>query len=365
MVRIATFNLENLFTRPSAMNQETDAAGRKAIEDHAAANAIVAKEIYSAADKAKLIALSIKYKWHVLNPPASALVRLQKVRGKLFRKPRNGPLEVVADGRGDWTGWFELKREDVSWAATRNTGRVIHEVNPDVLITIEVEDRPTLVRFNEQVLGAEFGSLYPHVMVIDGNDTRGIDVGILSRFPIDTVRSHVDDPVGSSSKTFSRDCPEFDVLLPGGARLVVMANHFKSKRNGNDQASQDRRRAQAERAHVIAVDALARSPLVLVGGDLNDTPASVPLADLFTDGFHDVIDHADYPTDRPGTYDTGLPNAKFDYLISSPALWATVQTCGIERRGSYHPGVWTPFDTVTGARDEASDHHCVWMDVNV
>jgi endonuclease/exonuclease/phosphatase family metal-dependent hydrolase len=365
LIHIATFNLENLFTRPSAMNQATDAAGRKAIEDHAAANAIVAKDVYSAADKTKLIALSNKYKWHVLNPPASALVQLQKVRGALFKKPQNGPLQVVANGRGDWTGWFELKREDVSWPATRNTGRVIHEVNPDILITIEIEDRPTLVRFNDQVLGAELGSKYPHVLVVDGNDTRGIDVGILSRFPIETVRSHVDDPIGSESKTFSRDCPEFDVLLPGGARLVVMPNHFKSKRNGNDQQSQDQRRAQAERAKDIADAALARSPLVVVGGDLNDTPDSVALASLFADGFHDVIDHADYPQDRPGTYKTGLASAKLDYLICSPALWATVQTCGIERRGSYHPGTWAPFDTVTKAADEASDHHCVWVELGV
>jgi hypothetical protein len=35
MIRLATFNLENLFTRPVAMNQESDEAGRKAIEDHA------------------------------------------------------------------------------------------------------------------------------------------------------------------------------------------------------------------------------------------------------------------------------------------------------------------------------------------
>lgn len=253
----------------------------------------------------------------------------------------------------------------MTWNATRNTGRVIHEVNPDILITIEVENRPTLVRFNEQVLGAEFGLKYPHALVLDGNDTRGIDVGLLSRFPIETARSHMDEPFESASKTFSRDCPEFDLLLPGNERLVAIPNHFKSKRNGNDEDSENRRKAQAKRAHEIAKDALARSQLVLVGGDLNDTPDSASLAELLKAGFRDVIDHPDYPTDRSGTFGTGLANNKLDYLISSPALWATVETCGIERRGSYHPGVWQPFDTVEKTADEASDHHCVWMDVNL
>jgi hypothetical protein len=46
----------------------------------------------------------------------------------------------------------------------------------------------------------------------------------------------------------------------------------------------------------------------------------------------------------------------------SPTLRARLQDTGIERRGSYHPHTWTPFDTVTKASEEASDHHLVWAD---
>src|SRR5262249_48248237 len=153
MIRIASFNLENLFTRPAAMDV-SGAQGAQAIEDHAELNAIVAKDVYSPADKKRLITLSNRYKFHALNPPANALVKLQKVRGALYRKPKNGPLEVVANGRADWTGWFELRRDDITWQATYNTGRVIDAVRPDVLITVEIENRPTLKRFCDQVLHA-------------------------------------------------------------------------------------------------------------------------------------------------------------------------------------------------------------------
>jgi len=361
MIRIASFNLENLFTRPVAMNAETDAEGRKAIEDHAIANSIVAKPVYSLDDKDTLIELSAIYKWHLLNPPANALVQLQKIRGQLFRKPRNGPLEVVATGRDSWVGWFELRREDVKWQATFNTGRVIQAVNPDILITVEVENRPTLDRFNKQVLEAQFGLSYKHYMVIDGNDTRGIDLGIMSRFPIREIRSHVDDPTASGF-VFSRDCPEYDIILPGGERIIILPNHFKSKRNGNDQDSQDRRKLQADTAHTIALSALNRSEYVLLGGDLNDTPDSTTLVSLFADGFKDVQSHPDYPTERPGTFETGLAGNKIDYLIMSPALEAKLLTTGIERRGSYHPRTWEPFDTVTDKTEEASDHHLISAD---
>ena len=365
MIRVATFNLENLFTRPVAMNQDSDAEGRQALEDHATANRIVAKETYSTTDKNKLLQLTAKYKWHVLNPPKNALVQFQKVRGQLFRKPQNGPVEVVADGRDDWVGWFELRREDVVWQATFNTGRVIAEKRPDILIAVEIENRPTLKRFVEQVLDAQFEFSYPHFMVIDGNDDRGIDLGILSKFPIVEIRTHVDDPAPNGERVFSRDCPEFDIILPSEQRLVVLANHLKSKRNGNDTASQERRRIQAERAHEIAVEALDRSPFVLLGGDFNDTPDSTPLASLFTDGFVDVMSHESYPTDRPGTYKTGLKGNKLDYLIMSPDLREALENTGIERRGSYHPATWEPFDTVRKASEEASDHHLVFGDFNI
>ena len=84
MIRIASFNLENLFTRPTAMNEATDAEGRAAIEDHGIANAIIAKDVYTDADKEKLIELSKKYKWHILNQPRNSLIQFQKIRGSLF-----------------------------------------------------------------------------------------------------------------------------------------------------------------------------------------------------------------------------------------------------------------------------------------
>jgi endonuclease/exonuclease/phosphatase family metal-dependent hydrolase len=144
--------------------------------------------------------------------------------------------------------------------------------------------------------------------------------------------------------------------------LVLIPNHLKSKRNGDDQATQQRRKAQADKAHAIALGALPRSPFVLMGGDFNDSPTSPALSSLFSDGFQDVLIHPNYPKDRPGTYETGLPNHKIDYLIMSPQLQTKLRDTGIERRGSYHPRTWEPFDTVTKTSEEASDHHLVWAD---
>ncbi len=360
-LKIATFNLENLFTRPSAMRDGSGEIGQEAIEDHARLNAIIAMEVYSTPDKATLVELAQKYGFHRLNQPVDALIFLQKIRAGLF-STKNGELVVAAKGRSDWTGWFELRRDDVIWEATFNTARVIAEVNADVLVCVEAENRIALQRFNDVVLKPQFDMNYPHVMLIDGNDKRGIDVGIMSRFPITSITSHIDDIDTRGERVFSRDCPQYTIELSDGTSIAILPNHFKSKRGGDNAASRARRTSQSTRASQIALAALAATDYVMIAGDLNDTPEGPELAPVFSGGFVDVMDHPDYPTDRPGTYGTGLAANKLDYLIMSPSLRQCLSTTGIERRGSYHPQTWQPFDTVRSKKQEASDHHCVWAE---
>src|SRR5687767_10738844 len=100
-IRIAAYNLENLFTRPTAMKDGAGQQGQQAIDDHAKANAIICKTVYSDADKADLLKLDKRYKFSALNPPSNALVYLNKVRGQLFKRTKTGVVSVVASGVGD------------------------------------------------------------------------------------------------------------------------------------------------------------------------------------------------------------------------------------------------------------------------
>jgi len=146
---------------------------------------------------------------------------------------------------------------------------------------------------------------------------------------------------------------------------VVCPNHFKSKRGGDNPQAQARRKQQGVRAAEIARIAVQQiSPLVAIAGDLNDTPDSAGVAALLTDGWSDIQSHLNYPKDRPGTYDTGSADSKIDYIIMSSALKAKLVDVGIERRGTYHPSLWSPFEGVT-ASTQASDHHCIWADFNL
>jgi endonuclease/exonuclease/phosphatase family metal-dependent hydrolase len=261
-------------------------------------------------------------------------------------------------------------RDDLNWPAIENTGRVVDAVRADVLLTVEVEDRLSLERFNRHVLGETFpGAAYPYNLLVDGNDTRGIDIGLYSRQPILGVRSysHVEN---DGSRVFSRDCPEFDVDLGAGRTLVVLGNHFKSKGYGDPAYTAARRLQQAIEVKKIYDQALARSPFVVVAGDLNDTPDSAPLTTLTTStGLRDVMEHPTYvsgPDPRPGTYKSGNPkSSKIDYILLSPQLWNVVTAVGVERRGIWAPQSIVPVPGVTSTINQASDHGAVWADLNV
>ena len=98
-----------------------------------------------------------------------------------------------------------MRDEPVDEQAMRNTARVMRDIEADVLGVVEVESRPVLRDFNADVVAALGGEAFRHAMVIDGNDTRGIDVGLLTQqgFPIGVLRSHVDEMLDSAIRSFA------------------------------------------------------------------------------------------------------------------------------------------------------------------
>ena len=379
-MRIAAFNVENLFERASALNQDhwvndpgADpsrwAAGRPTLELYAKLNTLLRKQTYSASDKAAIIRylkdLGLE------KSDESKLVILRRNRGSLVKRPKNGPMQVVASGRDQWIGWLELKKEPVDEVATQNTARVLKEVDADIVVVVEAEHRISLCRFNEQVLEQVGGTPYDHVMLIDGNDGRGIDVGLMTRSSavIDAVRSHVDDRNGKET-VFSRDCPEFHLRLASGEQLVVIANHLKSKGYGSPTQSNAKREAQARRVREIYGGLRAAGvDNIVIAGDFNDTPDSVPLVPLLGAG-SDLKDISAHPSfddgGRPGTYANGTKGSKIDYILLSPALFAKVTAGGIDRRGVWggkNGKLWPIFPTVKGAHQAASDHAAIWADL--
>jgi endonuclease/exonuclease/phosphatase family metal-dependent hydrolase len=369
-MRIASFNVENLFSRVRAMNLESWADGREVLANYSILTTILQRTVYEDADRqAILVALEAL---DLLQDDESRFVRLRQNRGHLLRRPLSGPPVVVAGGRGDWIGWLELKAEAVNEIAITMTARVIQDVDADVLAVIEAEDRIALARFNDQLL-RPLAADYDRIMLIDGNDERGIDVGLMVKrgWKIETVVSHVDDMDGGA-RVFSRDCPEYSVRFPGHCPILLLVNHFKSKGYGSQASSDRRRKAQAQRVREIyELRRLQGFDRIAVLGDFNDTPASDPLSPLLGNDsdLQDVFGHTAFVSDgRPGTFGTGNKSNKIDYLLLSPALFERVTAAGVWRKGVWggvHGTLFPHYDEMTRPVHAASDHAAVWADISL
>lgn len=257
----------------------------------------------------------------------------------------------------------------------------IREIDLDVLCVQEVEDIDALREFNDANVGdGGLRGLYPHIALIEGNDPRFIDVGVMSKRPLGGVTSwqharHPDDP---DQRIFSRDLLEIDVLTADFSRvaLKIFNTHLKSQfipAGAGDpvtekEAADLRRKRQAEMAARIIAKRTTRRTAFLVLGDLNDEPGAACLAPLtesaelgLTDALADVVES------RPFSDDPAPPSARwthrfrdsaarktefqlFDQIWIGPALKSKLAGAHIDRRtkktkdGSDHDPAWVVLD---------------------
>lgn len=195
---------------------------------------------------------------------------------------------------------------------------VLIALDPDVVCLQEVENAELLDRLADGPL-AERG--YAHRVLIDGNDPRGIDVGVLSRQPIVSVRTHRDDrfPLPSSGEltSFSRDVLEVELDL-GPGTLILFVVHLRSQIGGDEADA--RRLAESEQIRRLVEERVGHDPKpLLVAGDFNDVIGSPTLDVLLSpDLLVDLGTHI-RPADR-WTYRYEGELEQLDHLLGTSSF---------------------------------------------
>jgi len=261
-------------------------------------------------------------------------------------------------------------------AGTQAIAERIQRIDVDVLAVQEVEDIDTLRQFNRERLGG----MYPHVLLIEGNDPRLIDVGVLSRYPIGGFTSwqRATHPSAPDDLVFGRDVIEVEILnTQRSERLLTLFNtHLKSNYVDfhGDQAqahavANDRRRRQAETvARIIKARTRPDSRYILVG-DMNDAPTSEFLRGFTQDAELKLVNGLTAPQEtRPAKPDNPMPASTawthrfkpanqpaqyelYDQVWLSPALAPKQSAAWIDRR-TKHSG-------------DGSDHDPAWVELNL
>ena len=363
-LRIATYNVENLFGRAKVLNFANHATGDEKMVKIAELQSILEKTTYSTADRDRAGRL-----YNELKSFIGYNIMRSDIGYYLFNKhdaDGDGHKETyrLTPTRGDqWFGFLTYDRDKFSDDTSRNTARVIEEVDADIICINEVENRLVLDNFNADRLS----KLYDYNILIDGkNDPRGIDVGVYSKFPIGTVRTNIFATNADGKSIFSRDCLEVEILTPAGS-VFLLANHLKSKSGGGDA----RRKKQAEEVKRILESRYdLQNQFVVVLGDLNDTPNSDPLSPLMSmANLSDVLAAPEgQPANERWSYRYKDEFNQIDYLLVSDPLIASLQGTGLERRGmppealnGSNAGIQS-FPTIQNWRNAGSDHAAVFAD---
>ena len=233
------------------------------------------------------------------------------------------------------------------WNVLNNENRVftalaIRDAAPDVACLQEVDTLRTLKKFHHGYL-RKYGELnYRHRHLVDGNDPRGIDVAVMSRFKIDYATSYqdvtfadmgIDPPPGGESANrpvFRRDCLEVGIKRDNMI-LPIFVCHFKSMSGDRDE-TRDKRFAEATTVRRIVEERFAdqANPDWLIVGDLNDYTEDEQgnpdthhgLGPLFEDNFAvDLIKRIANPGDRWTHYWVGgRQYRQIDYILASTSL---------------------------------------------
>jgi endonuclease/exonuclease/phosphatase family metal-dependent hydrolase len=256
---------------------------------------------------------------------------------------------------------------------TETVAQRINEMNVDVLAVQEVEDLDTLHQFNREYLEQ---CNYRYCTLIEGNDPRLIDLGVLSRLPIGAVTTwkHAVHPKDPGQAIFGRDLLEVEIQDSARKKTLfkLFNNHLKSHYIGPTQESvaekekNDLRRTRQSEMIAQIVKARTRpDSFYVILGDMNDPPDSQCLSPFAKDSQLQLSNALFNPKEtRPSKPDTHPPTTTawthrykasgkpaeyslFDQIWLSPALANKQTEAWIDRRKT-HGG-------------EGSDHDPAWI----
>jgi endonuclease/exonuclease/phosphatase family metal-dependent hydrolase len=208
----------------------------------------------------------------------------------------------------------------------------LRQADADVVALQEVENRGYLQRFVRAMI-PDLG--YEHIVLLEGNDYRGIDVALLSRFPVGPVTSyrHLRFPNGQGEPmSFRRDLLRARLEPPGAASFDIFVIHLKSKSGGDTSGSLATRLGEARQVRRVLDEVLAGDPgaRFLLCGDYNDTLDSEPVQAMIGQGSGKLSCFVeDVPADQRITYNQEPYRSMIDFILASPAMGK------LYRQGSY------------------------------
>jgi endonuclease/exonuclease/phosphatase family metal-dependent hydrolase len=387
-IRVGTFNNENLFFRYKLLSAEPKPFKKTPVPINFETMVDQFRDIDNLLknydDPAKVFQDKKEFEKFLKKLPSDSWRSVMTfMKGGSFINRLKGSLEDV---------------EPISHTQRTHTAEVIYENKPDFVGVQEIESLEVLDEFYSKFIKKHLN--LPYHMLIEGNDPRGIDVGLLdgNPYPVTNIKTHRYDPDPSepNKHLFSRDCLEVDLALSNGENLTVYINHLKSKIGGGEQ----KRLNQATGIRNMVNNRFGtdlKGGQFIILGDFNCEPDEPELTPLLGDkkllNIFDNLDkgekwsHLQVALDKNDTNKVKSAEvSQFDYILLSPTIAQSNPNVKpiVERRGLvYYPEITEKlkkkdedvaivydndgvrFPSVEKYGTEASDHCGVFVDLDL
>lgn len=375
-MKIATFNIQNLFHRDRSLIEKPFS---KCVTDWVSElDNLIRKKDYSQCDTNRMRELSFLLGFDKSYQTPYAVMR--RKAGFLFLKGMNYSKELQSCELTDWNGWIALQTIPIKTIAIKNKARVIAEVNPDIMLLQEIEDKASLAEFNTELLPQYDSQPFEQMFVIQGNDKGGKETGILTKngYSVVSVRSHQYDLDEHGNILFENDFLEYEIQTPSKSVFWLLATHFQAK-TIDDKECDVFRLKQAQR--VADVYNRLRSEgknQIMIMGTLNTPSYCHSLSPLLqaTD-LKDITKHKTFNVDfdkgidadyfRLGAYRLGVNIKQKDYILLSPEFFKNVKKGGLNRKAIWpkKKPIWSIYSNILKKEHEASEHPVVWAEITI
>ncbi len=373
-MKIATYNIQNLFHRDRNLMGKsygkcvTDWINE--LDDLMRGN----DRATSNAERIQELAFLLGFDKTFNNPYAV----MRKRAGFLFLKGMDYSKELKSGELTDWNGWIALQTIPIDSIAVNNKARVIGDVDADIFLLQEIEDRSSLEEFNAQLLSEVEGEPYQEIAVVQGSDKRGQEMGLLLKndHRIKSICTHqyeVDNSLNHKKEFF-----QYEIETTSKRTLFLLAVQLQEEISDREMADAYRKIQAEQIANIYRKLIRDGHKNILVAGTLNAVSYSDSLSPLLrkTD-LKDITKHNTFNVDfdegsdadyfRLGAYRLGVNIEQKDYLLLSPNLFEKVKDSGLNRKGvlpKKRP-IWKVYPDMHSKKQAASEHPAIWANISI
>lgn len=264
-----------------------------------------------------------------------------------------------------YDGEYMIIKQPIGSWSRKHKQQVLDDVNADVVLVQEVEDRQSLTSLSH------LGKFIPeNLMMMPGN--HAFEREMLLCYPSNFVLSYMLSSVNlrdkNSAAFFGYDFQIYELVTAKGNSLWLLCVHLEE---GNKTRNDLKRKLQAQYIARAYQDLRRKGKQhIAVMGTFGAVSFCHSLKPLLYDC--DLKDVSRHPLFRNGsssgnTYHKRLNIRNKDYLLLSPKLYDSLKACGIHRWGMWagESDKWPVYPRLIKEEHAASSHPLIWVELDL